>query len=193
MDGTSRTEKCCICGREKNKIHHLISIRDKDGVEKNYCSRCFIIDKFDIGALLNEIKTEGLELSNQNEIIELYKKERQYQKIAHGEYKNLEGLNFGSFILFIDNYIERVKEKYVKKWTRIEEFPNWLEDSYEAKSQGTAPVEAYQEMIKIFALAGSALETYCKVNVDFWREEGVKEKWVNHVEKLADTGERSNE
>ena len=47
------------------------------------------------------------------------------------------------------------------------------------EKQGSAPVDAYEYLIKVFVLAGAALEAYTEVNVSNWRERGIKEKWLD--------------
>jgi small-conductance mechanosensitive channel len=109
------------------------------------------------------------------EIIKLYEKERDYQKSVFGEYKNNPSLNLGSFLLFLDNYLQKSKKYYVSKWT--DNPPLWMLSSREFLSQGSCPSDAYEELIKIFALAGAALESYAAIDVSKWRENGIKEKW----------------
>lgn len=111
----------------------------------------------------------------EEEIIKLYKKERDYQKSVFGEYKNNPCLNLGSFLLFLDNTLQKAKKYYVSKWTS--ELPPWMLTTSEYKSQEVAPVEAYEELIKIFALAGAALESYTAIESSKWREDGIKDKW----------------
>lgn len=111
----------------------------------------------------------------QDEIIKLYIKERVYEKSIFGEYKENPSLNLGSFLLFIDNTLQKAKKYYVSKWTN--ELPPWLLSTSEFKSQGSTPVEAYEELIKIFALAGAALESYAAIDSSKWREDGIKSKW----------------
>lgn len=109
-------------------------------------------------------------------VMELYLKERYYQKCSFGEYKDIESLNFASFILFIETYLERVKKGYSGKWSA--EKPSWLTKCKEFK-EGTGPIEAYEDLIKVMALAGAALETFTDINIDEWRKNAEKEslKW----------------
>jgi small-conductance mechanosensitive channel len=109
------------------------------------------------------------------EIIKLYEKEREYQKIVFGEYKNNPSLNLGSFLLFLDSYLQKAKKYYVSKWT--DNPPIWMLSSTEFLKQGSCPADSYEELIKIFALTGAALESYAAIDVSKWREEGIKEKW----------------
>ena len=109
------------------------------------------------------------------EVMKLYQKERDYQKRVFGEYKNNPSLNVGSFLLFLDNYINKAKKYYASRWTDTP--PSWLINSREGALQGTCPADSYEELIKIMALAGAALESYTNINIEEWRGEGVKEKW----------------
>ena len=113
------------------------------------------------------------------EIIKLYEKERTYQNKIFGEYKDNPSLNLSSFILFLDNYLQKAKKYYVSQWTN--EPPLWLLTSKEFIAQGSCPADCYEELIKIFALAGAALESYAAIDVSKWREEGVKEKWREDI------------
>lgn len=109
------------------------------------------------------------------EVIELYKKEREYQKVVFGEYIDDKVLNTASFIVFLDNYINKIKSSYSEKWVR--DLPGWLIACKESHMQEKAPAEVYEHLIKIMALAGAALETYTIIDVEKWREEGVNDKW----------------
>jgi len=110
-----------------------------------------------------------------DEIMELYKKERDYQTSVFGDYKNNPSLNIGSFLVFLDNYLNKAKKYYVSKWTKL--LPPWLVATKESLIQTTAPAETYEELIKIMTLAGAALESCCKIDVSKWRENGIKDKW----------------
>jgi len=110
-----------------------------------------------------------------DELIKLYEKERNYQGNIFGEYKNNPSLNLSSFLLFLDNYLQKCKKNYVSKWTV--DLPNWLLSTKEYIEQGSCPSDCYEELIKIFTLAGAALESYSAIDVDKWRENGIKEKW----------------
>lgn len=109
------------------------------------------------------------------ELIELYVKERDYQALVFGDYSQNSAMNFGTFIVFLDQYIERIKKAYVDKWDR--ELPPWLITTSEFSQQKSAPAEAYENLIKLMALAGAALEIYTKIDVENWRAEGINEKW----------------
>jgi hypothetical protein len=102
------------------------------------------------------------------QISQLYAKERNYQLCAFGEYENIQSLNLASFLLLIEKYLEKAKKSYVGPWTK--ELPNWLNDCQESFTEGSAPVETYEELIKVFALAGAALETYADFNLSEWRQ-----------------------
>lgn len=111
------------------------------------------------------------------ELFNLYKKEREYQKQMFGEYETNSALNLASFLNFIDVTLNKAKEKYVGAWTK--DLPDWLINCIEAESQGTAPVRTYEYLIKIFVLAGAALESYTEIEVDKWRTKDQidKNKW----------------
>jgi len=110
-----------------------------------------------------------------DDIIKLYQKERDYQSKIFGEYKNNPSLSLSSFLVFLNSYLEKSKKYYSSKWTN--QLPPWLLSTKEMVSQGSCPVECYEELIKIFTLAGAALESYCVIDVEAWREDGIKEKW----------------
>ena len=110
-------------------------------------------------------------------VCELYKKERDYQTSAHGDYNGVESLNLGSFLVLIEHYLNKAKKSYSGPWKQ--ELPDWLSNCRENILEGSAPVEAYEELIKVFTLAGAALETYSEINLSEWRkniEEDLK-KW----------------
>jgi len=110
------------------------------------------------------------------DIVDLYAKERNYQAIIFGDYSKNPALNFGTFIIFLDQYLEKIKKAYVSKWDR--ELPDWLMTSKEFIQQKSAPVEAYENLVKLMALAGAALEVYTDIDVEHWRSEGVNKKWT---------------
>lgn len=111
------------------------------------------------------------------ELIMLYNKERDYERCVFGEYKNIPSLSFSSFLIFLDLYIERAKNAYSDKWEK--DLPEWLLSCREYEETGSAPVKAYEEIIKIMALAGAILETYTSIEPDKWREdlENETKKW----------------
>ena len=109
------------------------------------------------------------------ELFELYKKEREYQRQIFGYYSSNPSLNLASFIILVENYIKKVKENYVTTWS--EDLPPWLLETREFNEQGTAPVKSYEDLVKLFALAGAALESFAIIDIKRWREEGVKDKW----------------
>ena len=100
-------------------------------------------------------------------ILEVYRRERMHETRKFGDYQKIESLNLASFLLLIEEYVKRAKAAYTSKWSS--ELPPWLKDCAENKLHGTAPVEAYEEVIKIMALAGATLETYCEILPDEWR------------------------
>jgi len=106
-----------------------------------------------------------------NDVIQIYLKERDYEKSAFGDYKNLSELSFPSFLIFLKQYVDKAIQAYTEKWDT--ELPPWLESCSERNSstpKAAAPVKAYEEVIKIMALAGAALETYTELNASKWRE-----------------------
>ena len=103
---------------------------------------------------------------NESTLIELYKKERAYQKKCFGEYANVKSLNFASFLEFIEEYLRKAKTAYCGPWNK--EIPDWMNNCKELE-EGTAPFEAYAELIKVMALSGAALETFSELNPHKWR------------------------
>ena len=110
-------------------------------------------------------------------INDLYFKERNYQLCAFGEYENIRSLNLASFLLLIEEYLQKAKKSYTGPWTK--ELPPWLAGCDEYHLDDSAPVETYEELIKVFTLAGAALETYANINLKEWREniENDLKKW----------------
>ncbi len=104
-----------------------------------------------------------------NKICALYKKERDYQVCAHGDYTNVETLNLGSFLVLIEHYLNKAKASYSGPWKS--EKPPWLNGCKEDSIEGFSPIDAYEELIKIFTLAGAALEVYTDINIARWRED----------------------
>ncbi len=111
------------------------------------------------------------------DLMSLYRKERNYETCVFGDYDKVEALNFASFLLFIREYADRALTAYTGKWDT--ELPPWLITSKEYQQDGSAPVKAYEEVVKIMALAGAALETYTKIDPEKWREdiEAHMSKW----------------
>jgi len=110
-------------------------------------------------------------------IHDLYDKERQYECQVFGNYKDISSLSFPSFIIFLEQYIEKAKKAYSGKWDK--ELPEWLKTCKEFEQHGTAPVKAYEELIKVMTLAGAALETYSDIDSSKWRENSENDalKW----------------
>lgn len=106
----------------------------------------------------------------QSEIIKLFIKEREYETCIFGDYKNNPSLNLASFITFLKIYLDRIEKSYTGVWSPKEKFPDWLKNTVESESGGTAPIEAYENLIKLMSLAGAALEAYVEVNVNSWRK-----------------------
>jgi len=111
-----------------------------------------------------------------DEILDLYCKEREYQKKIFGDYKNNPVFSVSSFLVFLNQYIQKAMNEYAERWDII--FPEWFVASQESEVQGTAPVGVYEALIKLHALSGAALETFVTIDVERWREKGIKEKWV---------------
>ena len=110
-------------------------------------------------------------------LIELYQKEREFETCVFGEYSQVAPLNFASFLIFLKQYIEKALDAYTGKWDT--ELPPWLLSCKEFQQDGSAPVKAYEEVIKIMALAGAALETYTEIDPEKWRDdlEAAISKW----------------
>jgi len=124
-------------------------------------------------------------MNNRETIIELYKKERIYEESIFGDYKDDPNMNIASLIIIIEQYLEKAKKAYISKWSS--ELPSWL---IYAKEQGDvnlnpwpAPVETYEELIKVFALTGAALEAFTLIKPENWRENGIKQKWNKELRK----------
>jgi len=111
------------------------------------------------------------------QVLELYGKERAFQTKAFGEYKDVSALNIASFLLLIEEYLEKAKKAYASKWSS--ELPSWLPNCAEHNIEGSAPVKTYEDLVKIMALAGAALETYGEYEPDKWRAdlESDLQKW----------------
>lgn len=110
-------------------------------------------------------------------IKDLYEKERNYERCVFGEYKDQKALSFPSFIIFLEEYIKKAKKAYAGKWEK--DLPPWMITCIEYENNGAAPVKAYEELIKVLALAGAALETYAVIDPTKWREdpESDASKW----------------
>jgi len=110
-------------------------------------------------------------------INELYQKEREYERSVFGEYRDDPSLSFPSFLIFLEEYIKKAKQAYVGKWDK--DLPPWMKTCVEHQNSGFAPVKAYEELIKVMALAGAALETYSAIDPSKWRENAESDalKW----------------
>jgi len=102
-------------------------------------------------------------------IPELYQKERDYERCVFGEYEDDPSLTLASFLIFLEKYVKKAKDAYAGKWEK--DLPPWLEECREHENGGFAPVKAYEELIKVHALAGAALESYTKIDSSKWRED----------------------
>jgi len=119
--------------------------------------------------------------TSREDLLKLLIKELDYQVSIFGDYSDDKSLNIASLILIIEVYLKKAKKAYVAEWKF--EKPDWL--SY-AKEQGdtnlrAVPVGAYEELIKVFALAGAALESFSQINPNEWREDGIKNKWISNL------------
>lgn len=119
---------------------------------------------------------------NQSNLIELFIKERDYELGIFGDYQNNPALNLASFITFLKIYLDKVEKSYAGVWSTKDEFPDWLKDTAESKVGQSAPVKAYENLIKLMALAGAALEAYVEVDIDLWRTQPItnSKKWINN-------------
>lgn len=104
---------------------------------------------------------------NRKQLFDLYLKEREYQRCCFGEYHDIKSFNLASFLNFIDTYLKKCQTAYSEKWETS--LPPWLLDCKEKSNDGTSPVQAYADLIKVFTLAGAALETFADVDIDEWR------------------------
>jgi hypothetical protein len=119
-----------------------------------------------------------------NETVQLYIKERTYEQMVFGNYQDLNSLNLASFLVIIEHYLFKAKEAYAGKWTK--DLPEWLNNCKElTQDDGTAPVAAYEQLIKIFALAGSALEAFTSIDANKWRSNAAEDmkKWISTCEE----------
>jgi hypothetical protein len=114
------------------------------------------------------------------ELFELYIKEREYQTKIFGDFRDNKALNLASFLLFLESYLKKAIVCYSDKWSDIK--PDWLLQCEELQMENTAPILSYENLIKVFALAGAALETFTEVDPEFWRLEGIKKKWLDGKE-----------
>jgi hypothetical protein len=57
----------------------------------------------------------------------------------------------------------------------------------EYKNHKVAPVKAYEQLIKVMALAGAALEAYADIDPEKWRQNPEKdgEKWKNQIKERS--------
>jgi hypothetical protein len=116
------------------------------------------------------------------DVKKLYEKERDYQLCAHGDYTQVDSLNLGSFLILIEHYLKKAKELYSGPWTG--DLPDWINTCREYEQESHCPAESYEELIKVFALAGAALETYVDIDPEKWRgniDEDLK-KWQKETE-----------
>lgn len=113
------------------------------------------------------------------DIMKLYFKERDYEVKVFGEYSDDKSLSFPSFLLFLKTYTDKAIAAYTGKWES--ELPPWLKSCIEIENHGVAPVKAYEEVIKIMALAGAALESYTEIDAEKWRENPDEDskKWLD--------------
>lgn len=100
-------------------------------------------------------------------IIKVYTKEREYEQYVFGDYGEIESLNLASFLNFLETYIRKARQAYSGRWEN--KLPPWLLSCKEFSQGGAAPVKTYEELIKVMALAGAALETYAVIDPYEWR------------------------
>jgi hypothetical protein len=118
-----------------------------------------------------------------DEVLDLYVKERQYEEKVFGRYSDVKSLNVASFLEFLKRYINEAEKAYADAWTPS--LPDWLETCSELELNGSAPVKVYEALIKIMALSGAALETYCIIDPTLWRSgEAIKPKWIHKGEPI---------
>ena len=115
---------------------------------------------------------------NRENLFKVLNKELDYQVAIFGDYKNDPNLNVASLILMIKTYLDKAEKAYVSKWKH--EMPDWLLKAKEQDdNQSLVPVKTYEELIKVFALTGAALEAFTIIDPEHWRENGIKDKWNN--------------
>lgn len=118
-----------------------------------------------------------------SDLFDLYCKERDYQRSIFGSYSSKKVLNISSFISFLEHYVKECNDNYCEPWVDLNDpilqdnMLKWFKSSIEMEMQGAAPILVYETLIKIFALSGAALETYLEMDVDKWRNDGIKHKW----------------
>ncbi len=110
-----------------------------------------------------------------DELFGLFELEREYEESIFGNYKENQALGLPSFIIFLKKYVDKMIDEYTSVWTS--DLPPWLISCRESEIQNKAPVKVYEELIKVMALAGAALEAYADIDVAMWRHEGAKPKW----------------
>lgn len=112
---------------------------------------------------------------NIDTLMELYVKERDYQKKVFGDYGRLGVLNLASFLTLHREYLRKAEHMYIQKWD--DNLPPWLKNTAEFAQQGSAPVKTYEYIIKNFVLHGAALETYTEIDPTNWRGYEINPKW----------------
>ena len=116
---------------------------------------------------------------NKQKLVNILIKELDYQRNIFGNYKNDPKMNVASLIIIIEEYLKKAKKAYITDWTK--KLPKWMLDCKERGNNDLsplpAPVKTYEEIIKVFALSGSLLESFTDLNPEYWRENGIKDKW----------------
>ncbi len=107
----------------------------------------------------------------------LYIKEREYQNKIFGDPGKNPVLTPNSFITFLDVYLNKAKIGMCEGWT--DNLPNWFISCREGYIQDKVPIEMYEYLIKVFTLAGAALESFLDVDPEYWRKDGINPKWKN--------------
>lgn len=113
------------------------------------------------------------------ELFQVYVKEREYQTKIFGEFRENNCLNLASFLLFLESYLKKAIACYSDKWSDVNVKPDWL---ISCEEEPTAPILTYENLVKVFALAGAALETFTEIDPICWRVDGVKKKWLSGKE-----------
>ena len=53
-----------------------------------------------------------------NDVIQIYLKEREYERSVFGDYQNLPELSFPSFLIFLREYVDKAISAYTGKWDK---------------------------------------------------------------------------
>jgi len=116
----------------------------------------------------------------EEEVFELYKKEREYEKKIFGLYKDNPIITPALISILIGNYCQKLMSGFSEPWS--EELPEWMNNCYEMEKQGSVPLNVYEVLIKIFALSGAILEEFTEIDYEKWRNGTIKNKWKKNEE-----------